>query len=227
MISEEKLREAARRAELIYVSRLPDPGDCHVEFSPRFERRMKKMVLRVDHPVVYYTRKSAACFLLAVLLSATLLFGCSAEAREAFFGWVREVFGTHVSYSYDGEETPLPNESLFLPEWVPEGYQLIEMFTPGNQTEALYGNDSGDILSFSYTSDRTSATLNISGENLISTEVMICNSPGTFYLDPAENEPNVLVWSEPEQGLFFWITGQLSKDEMVRMAESVSPMSEK
>jgi len=41
MISDERLRKAAQKAEESLLASLPDPEDCEASFSPEFERKMR------------------------------------------------------------------------------------------------------------------------------------------------------------------------------------------
>ena len=89
MIPEEQLREAARMAEERFLARFPEPEDCQAVFSPAFERKIKALVRRVDHPLRYRMARAAACFLLAVFIGGGGVLAFSVEARAAFAGWVR------------------------------------------------------------------------------------------------------------------------------------------
>ena len=61
MISDERLCKAAQQAEKAFLASLPEPKDCKATFSPAFERKMKKLVKRTDHPIMYWIQKSVAC----------------------------------------------------------------------------------------------------------------------------------------------------------------------
>ena len=67
MISDKDLYEAARKVDEAILASLPKPEECEATFSRRFERKMKKIIRRVDHPVRYWVQKSVACFLVTVL----------------------------------------------------------------------------------------------------------------------------------------------------------------
>ena len=56
MISDKELQEAARRYEKALLAGLPEPEECPAVFSPAFERKMKKLIFRVDHPVRFWMR---------------------------------------------------------------------------------------------------------------------------------------------------------------------------
>lgn len=50
MISEERLREAARKCEDHMLSCLPEPSECEATFSPRFEQKMEELFLKMGIP---------------------------------------------------------------------------------------------------------------------------------------------------------------------------------
>ena len=77
-------------------------------FSPAFERRMKKLLRRDRHPVLYRALRAAACLLLALLLSGCTVLAVSPEAREVFVGWVREIHDTYFLYKFFGAEEREP-----------------------------------------------------------------------------------------------------------------------
>ena len=74
MISDNELRQAARQYEKALLDTLPEPEDCAAAFSPGFERKMKKLIFRTDHPVRYWLRR------LVVILLALLAAGLAATA---------------------------------------------------------------------------------------------------------------------------------------------------
>ena len=51
MISDERLRVAARQAEKKLLASLPEPEECEATFSPEFKQKMKKLVCHTDHPI--------------------------------------------------------------------------------------------------------------------------------------------------------------------------------
>lgn len=57
---EDRLREAAAEANRIIMSDLPEPEDCVHEFSPKFERAVRRMTRRAETPVRYRLRRRPA-----------------------------------------------------------------------------------------------------------------------------------------------------------------------
>ena len=83
MISDKDLQDAARTCEKAILDDMPEPEDCPEEFSPAFERRMRRVIRRVDHPVRYWLAQILPLLLIAGALAAVLLLpgGGGAGAR--------------------------------------------------------------------------------------------------------------------------------------------------
>lgn len=88
MITEEMLCAAAARSCEIYVSYLErgyTPENQH-EFSLQFEKKIKKLKRKADHPVFYHATKRIASIVLAILITGGVWITVDAEARAAFVG---------------------------------------------------------------------------------------------------------------------------------------------
>ena len=81
MISDKELQTAAKAYEKHLLDYLPTPDECEATFSPKFERKMKKLVFRTDHPFQYMIQKSVICFFLIVFLGGSSLLAFSTETR--------------------------------------------------------------------------------------------------------------------------------------------------
>lgn len=73
MISGKDLQDAARTCEKAMLETMPDLEDCPADFSPAFERRMRRMVYRADHPVRYWLARIVPLFLVVGAAAAALL----------------------------------------------------------------------------------------------------------------------------------------------------------
>ena len=101
MISDEQIRQAACQAEKNLLASLPEPEDCNALFTSGFQRKMRKLVRRTEHPFIYRMRETAACILLVALLGGVSLLAFVTEARAAFAGWMREVYEIWFVYKYE------------------------------------------------------------------------------------------------------------------------------
>lgn len=76
--------KAAAEADQAIRDSLPAPAECEHEFSPLFQRKMRRTFRKAKHPVIYKLPKYAACFVLAVALVSGTWLTVDAEARAAF-----------------------------------------------------------------------------------------------------------------------------------------------
>ena len=53
MISDAMLQQAAEELATAINESLPDPKECVFQFSPKFERKMKRLTRRANHPILY------------------------------------------------------------------------------------------------------------------------------------------------------------------------------
>ena len=135
------------------LASLPEPEECEATFSPEFERKMKKLIRRTDHPVRHRIMKAAACFLLVILLGGGSVLTLSADARAAFVGWVRDVYQSYETwfvYHFTGENNTVSEDISYHPTWIPQDYAELETLDMFNQTNIIYENAFGLSMTFGY-----------------------------------------------------------------------------
>ena len=216
MISDERLREAARRAEESILASLPEPEDCEAVFYARFERKMRKLIRRTAHPIRYRVMKAAACFLLAALIGGGGILTFSTEARAAFAGWVREVYESYETwYAYHStEEDSTASENIrFRPSWIPEGYTEQEVFELSSQTDIHYTNDAGSLLTFGYSSNSGLKNFYIEEDGAETHHVLVHNMSADLYLDNSKGAANILTWVNNDTNTCFWIIGEICSND--------------
>lgn len=195
-------------------------ADDTLTFSATFERRMKKLIHRADHPIRHRVAQAAAYLLLAALLSGCTALAISPEVRAAFVGWVREVYETWFVYRYTGEEQPTLEDTVYLPTWVPEGYAKIVSPQTGTFVRTQYENSAKELLTISYMKGTETSSLNVEWEGAIVQQTSVGHLTADLYLNP-EDGPNILVWTDLEKDVAFWITAPLTVEELVQVAESI------
>ena len=191
MIPDEILCRAAAEADMALLESLPDVKANDYVFSIGFERKMKRILRREAHPTRYRLLKMAACLILTVFLSGSVVLLVSAEARAAVFGWVRDIYESYFVYSYTGSETELPDGVVYHPGWLPDEYHAIVMSEPDGQVINVYENNEGAFIVFTYSFNIESSAV------------------------------YVLVWTDEDRGAIFSISGHLTQDEFIRMAENI------
>ena len=202
-MTDKELREAAREYEKSLLASLPEPEDAL--FSPAFERKMKKLICRVDHPVRYWLTR-----LLPVLLAAGI-----AIAAAVLLPPERPA---------DPAEPPAPPPSaepaeqfpVYRPTWLPEGCVLAREALYENEGMLVYDTPSGTQMTFLYAIGGNPAE----GEDLSqSKEVAVGDNTGLFRLWQAKGDLNDLFWPEDEAS--FWLSAPFGEADMVKIAASV------
>ena len=224
-MTEQALDKLARRV-MLDAARLEYgglPEEPH-SFSPAFERKMKKLLRRGRHPVWYKTLHAAACLLLALLLSGCAVLAVSPEAREVFVGWVRSVYYDTLVYTYTGPDGKAPENMLYRPLWLPEGYEVYDESPNLSLPIASYRNEAGeDITLITYGSVESMSLNIVQEEDVVEKQVLVAGKKADLYLDSG-GDSSFLIWTDDEQHLMFVLIGHFTEKEALRIAESVRLM---
>ena len=200
------------------------------DFSPKFEKKMQKLIRRANHPIRHWVIQAAACLLLAALLSGCAVLAISPEAREAFVGWVREVYETYALYRFIEEEEKnslFEADIIYQPAYVPSGYQIEHRTVLSNGlVRIIYINDQINQLAiFTCFPDTGSSTILVEWDSEdIYKEVYVNGISADLYLDADEGDSNVLVWVDKDIDAGFCISGAFGEEELIKIAESVQVM---
>lgn len=222
MITDEMLRIAAEEADQAIRDSLPRPEDCNHQFSPRFERKMKRVIRRGRHPVAYKYLHRAACFLIAVTLVGASWLTVNAEARGAFFAWVRQQYETFVEYRFEG---PAPDGAMttsFAPTWLPDGYEEIKVQSAGGTSIRTYSSSDGQVIHFMYSLGADATSLFLVSDQMTAEKVIVGTQEADFYQDADPQNANALVWQSESGDILFCISASLPRDELVKIAESTT-----
>ena len=196
-------------------------ADESLTFSVAFERKMKKLIRRTDHPIRYQVAQAAACILLAALLSGCAVLTISPEARAAFVGWIRETYETWFVYRYVGENKGNSEDISYYPAWIPDGYYETSRFDTDTYTTIIYEDNNNNIITFYYTYDADAAGIYLEQEGVDVKSVLIGNIFADLYLDEIEENANSLVWVDEKSGVLFCISANCNEEELIKIAESV------
>lgn len=101
-------------------------------------------------------------------------------------------------YRYTGEEQPTLEDTVYLPTWVPEGYE--EIVSPQLETfvRAQYENGGKELLTVSYMKGAETSSLNVDWEGAAVQQISVGRLPADLYLNPGDG-PNILVWTDTEK----------------------------
>ena len=221
MISEEMLKKAAAEADQAIRDSLPAPAECEHEFSPSFQRKMRRTFRKAKHPIIYKLPKYVACFVLAVTLTSCAWLTVDAEARAAFFAWVREQYETFIEYRFVGDTTQNDEPKQYELTQLPDGFFEANRMESERNAVVIYQNESGKTIQFIYSQGDDSISLFLENNTSVVQIVRIGNIDAEFYLSSNPDLSNGLVWQSEDGNTIFCITSTLPQEVMLRLAESV------
>lgn len=222
MINDEMLRQAAAKAAEKFNANLPSASECHHQYSKRFESGIKKLVRRTQHPILYRSLRIAACFLLMVSFSLSSVLIISADAREAIWGWVKEAYKSFYVYVFDDKADTNVTLAEYRLNWIPDGYGLdSEQQTPAGKV-SIYSNSIRETICFAYVHQSTDVAFLAEGVDYIQHHPDINGVNADVYLSTEPNQSSAIVWIDDDADTLLYITGYVSEDELIRMAQNVT-----
>lgn len=217
MITDEMLREALYEVNEALLNSLPPEDQCEYEFSPRFHRRMARLIHRASHPHLYRTLNRAAGFLLALVLTGTVWLSVDARARDTFFGWLRETYETFFAYRYVGTAQEETEGRNYRPTELPGDWTELDRWTDESGGTVVYTDENGNLNYFTYMASGSGPLAVVETEE--PTTVTVGQNLAEYYPSNEETESNTLIWTE--DGTMFVLSAYLSQEQMIVIAESV------
>ena len=220
MITDKLLAEACAELNEAMLRSLPAPEECDPRFSQSFQRKMARVTRRANHPIPYRVMQRVASFLLVLFLGFMTVLAVSPAARAAFAVWIRETYESFFVYSFtDNSQGSALNAEYYISE-LPEGYAEVMASLENNLGLSVYANEDACLINFVYDNGDGSAFF-VKKENCIVKPITVAGHPGEIYLDQGPDEHNGIIWFDEENHIMFTITGFLTEEELLALAESV------
>ena len=132
---------------------------------------------------------------------------------------MRQIYEDRAVYTFDTVAQPgeLPEYEI---TWIPEGFELVEEYGDEDLAGEVYYNESKEYyigIEYNYICGATLEEVLFEGEAQ-SEKVTVNGMEADYYYDETSN---VLVWIDKNDNVSFTINAQLSKEEIIRIAESI------
>lgn len=215
MISDSDLRKAARAREKAILGTMPAPEDCPAAFSPGFERKMKKLIRRVDFPVHWWlVRLLPVLALTGAAAAAVLLLGGRADPAPAA---TPTPAPPSAAPTQPVQSDPPAKTVVYRPSWLPDGCELDHETLYDGEGMMTYRTAEGGQAVFLYAADANPAE----GEDLEQGRaVLVSGCPGVLRLGQSKGALNDLFWGN-ESGASFWLSAPFPEETLLQIAESV------
>ncbi len=225
MITDIMLFDACHKVTLAIADSTPDvPEEPHA-FSADFERKLKRMIQQVEHPVRHRVAQIAASFLLVVFLGFGVTMAVSPTARAAVVGWVKETVDEFVSYYYANDVASQKGNPRYYIAALPNDYSETQLVEKEGYLTAVYTDSSGKNIIFTYATPAKVDQLSVALNTNTMIDAFVSGHPATLYLTDDLTEGNTIVWSDDDTETIFYITAPLGANSLVALAESVSEKS--
>lgn len=221
MISNELVRQATEEYSEESMSAIPTEPECDHIFSEQFEKKMKTVVKKNNHPQIKRILAMAASFALVVLVAGGSIMAFSPTARAAVMGWLFGQEGNVYSYVSMGAGDSATITRYDLPE-VPEGYYLWQDILDPTFGTVLYAQEETDfLLKIFYCPNEGTSALFLVPEAAAKTTVRLGDITADFYQSETDTASSSIVWVDPENDYLVSVDGFFSQEELIEMALSL------
>ena len=222
MISTEFIRQATEEYLEESMPAIPTENEIDHVFSDRFEKNMKSVIRKNNHPQLKRVLRMAASFALVILISGGSVMALSPTARAAVMGWLFGQEGTVFSYTSMGTKTESEVFYKYDLAQIPEGYVLWQEILDETQSIMLYAEEeTGLLLKLTATpNDGTGAMFLITTTDQKET-VQIGDITADFYPSESEDSAPGLAWVDPNNDYLICLDGFFCQEELIDMAISL------
>lgn len=202
------------------IKKVPQMPDH--KFSRRFERKMKKLIrYGYCEPVRYHKitlKRLFICITVALISAVVMAFSVTA-VRDFFKNFFMEVFGTHTTVQTFSDNINIPTsiKDVYIID-VPNGFDIIyedEIFEWSTYAHYEYRKDNDYAFFNQYV--KSKYDVNVNTENRPLDYIEINGNDG--YIVDLDNNEYYISWDNGDY--IFDITGNISKNELIKVANSV------
>ncbi len=194
----------------------------YLTWERKFLRNPQAFAQRALRPLWKTALRSAACFLLVVVLSVGTFMTFIPEATAWLTNLYRRDFSEYGTYYYEGNESLMTED---LRDWtlgyLPEGYVQTDYIDLENMIIQLYNTDDPTMeIEFDYQLLQGHGIWGLDNEYHIISPVRVNGMQGDFW-QGIDGRPNFLVWFDEANKYTFLLMSRQPCDVLIQIAESV------
>lgn len=226
MMTDELLSAAAQAALERHVARVTrdyDPTQPHC-FSLTFERKIQKLRRRANHLTLYRAAHQAAAVVLVLLVSGSAWLTVDVQARSTLFGWIKELYETHVVYRFSGDTSGLDSSTTpdcYELNWIPDGYVKSRETDTGERVTTVYKNEDGQLLKFYYIYEPGETDIFVVTDGGEVKKTLVGDFAADLIVFPDSSAGNAILWTDDYDHVFY-ISGFVSENDLLNMAVSLT-----
>lgn len=224
-ITEQMIAEAAAEMNDAMLNSLPNPDDCRHKFSARFERKMRRVIFRVDHPVQFRIVQRVASIVLVLFIGFATILAASPTVRAAVFGWIREQYESFITYYFEDGTSPCDGPTEYYISGLTDDYAEVSVTYDAELGNfmGIYTDPNENIFFFAYSTIPENANFNVKEDGYIVKQITVCKNPADIYIAEDNTQSNCIIWCDEQNNVVFYINAMLSEYDLLLLAESVLP----
>ena len=222
MITDEMMAAAAAEMNDAMLRSLPKPEDCQHEFSRKFEKKMKWVIYRTDHPLQFRILQKVASVILVLFLGFATIMAISPTARACVFGWIREQYESFISYYFEDRPSADSRNTEYYIACLDDEFHLLQSNTSNGMHFFIYKTEDGNSLHFIYSADHYDNIFYIKQDNYYIEPVLVNGQPGEIYTSIDGTESNCIVWCDENNHLMFYLSAYLEPEVLINYAENTT-----
>lgn len=193
------------------------------EFSPQFEKRMKKLINSIGRKDrIKKAKRIIVRTAVSIAAAFGIIFGVfltQPEVSAAVQNVIRTVFDRYDKYDYIGDKLTVENfNNNIRLGYVPDGYYLVNGDYSPAFVSLTYVNEYENEIMFDYGIAKGASSIYDNERNSYSNFTI--NGIEYYYYESNDNDfYDALVWYKG--GYAFSILAHLSKEELVKIAENI------
>lgn len=214
----------AGAARDLMLSQLP-PDDAlpDIPTSPRFQRRMARLIRRTDRPqwakaALRYAQQAAVIVLVCTALTFSGLMVTSQAFRAQIMAVVTQVFQDLTEFRFSAQEETRQKAGEFTLSYLPEGMQEVRRSGNNTQLHIFFEDETGNTmrLTHSIITPNTVATLGLDTEDA---EVETFYIRGEQATAISKGLDRTILWTSGNS--VYLLTGTIPMEELRLVAEGI------
>lgn len=217
-LTDEVLRQAVGEVQTAILNSLPDETLCKHVFSPRFEKKMQKLLMQEAHPVRRQVKRYVAAVAALVFVGTASWLSIDGQARAGLCRWIDETCGTQMLYRFYGDTDALGEYRL---GGLPEGYREAGRMNGEDERSVVYQNGNGDFFIFYYGKTQSGAYMTVDTKGATVIPITIGKYKGEIYLYANDEMSNTVTWFDEKEQVYFSLSAFMDQETIIELAESV------
>ena len=214
-----KLKSAFELYNQRMIESLPtDEELSKISFSETFERKMKKLFSlqkKTYYKLINTVGKRVAIIVLALIISLTATTFSVKALREAVIEFITETYEKFTKVSIHTTGSNEDNVIKTVPQYIPQGYEIEFEIDDGHLYSITYTDKENNHIIYDQ-QIQSGTTYHANTEDIEFETIHINSLEGISYV---KNEYNTVVFADENH--FYTITGKVSMEEIVKIAESI------